>query len=77
LLDGTLLMGMVIGDFPVFTECATQCFPKCEALAQREPERSSVGAVFLNGFLTNGCAGDPARTTDSGAKNGAELRETS
>jgi len=30
---------------------------------RREPGQTLAGAVFLKEFLTNGCAGDPARTT--------------
>jgi hypothetical protein len=70
-----LLMGMMMSSGVLNRVRAAERPPKQAARAART-RAILTGAVFLNGFLVNGCADDPARTTDSGA-NGKNSREVS
>jgi hypothetical protein len=70
-----LLLGMMMSS-GVLNSVRTARHPPKQAARAARTRAMLTGAVFLNGFLVNGCVDDPARTTDSGA-NGRNSREVS
>src|SRR3954468_14680152 len=71
-----LLMGMVMSSGVLYrVRSAALLRERTHTNRPRAARTRAIltGAVFLNGFLINGCADDPARTTDSGANE--PLRE--